>query len=164
MLRFSTTHTCSHLEHNHAPPFLLPRGICETSARELKPLDHGLNLRRRRFALSRQAGGGSVLLLGKVWNLDLNHRSPILRKFCLLKSLSPCLQKNVHLSKTGLCLPNTKIRSTFVNQKEFRRILFTQRALPICSRLSQPSLFSLRIILQSECEMNRTKDLSSYKG
>ena len=51
------THTCSHLEHNHAPP-LLPRGICETYARELKPLDHGLNLRRRRFALSRQAGGG----------------------------------------------------------------------------------------------------------
>ena len=50
------THTCSHLEHNHAPP-LLPRGICETYARELKPLDHGLNLRRRRFALSRQAGG-----------------------------------------------------------------------------------------------------------
>ena len=132
MLRFSMTHTCSHLEHNHArpPPFLLPRGICETYARELKPLDHGLNLRRRRFALSRQAGGGSVLLLGKVWNLDLNHRSPILRKFCLLKSLSPCLQKNVHLSKTGLCLPNTKIRSTFVNQKRIPPYLIYSTGSP----------------------------------
>lgn len=57
------THTCSHLEHNHAPPpFLLPRGICETYARELKPLDHGLNLQIRRFALSRQAGGGGECL------------------------------------------------------------------------------------------------------
>lgn len=132
MLRFSMTHTCSHLEHNHAPPpFLLPRGICETYARELKPLDHGLNLRRRRFALSRQAGGGgSVLLLGKVWNLDLNHRSPILRKFCLLKSLSPCLQKNVHLSKNGLCLPNTKIRSTFVNQKRIPPYLIYSTGSP----------------------------------
>ena len=129
MLRFSMTHTCSHLEHNHAPP-LLPRGICETYARELKPLDHGLNLRRRRFALSRQAGGGSVLLLGKVWNLDLNHRSPILRKFCQLKSLSPCLQKNVHLSKTGLCVPNTKIRSTFVNQKRIPPYLIYSTGSP----------------------------------
>lgn len=130
MLRFSMTHTCSHLEHNHAPPPLLPRGICETSARELKPLDHGLNLRRRRFALSRQAGGGIVLLLGKVWNLDLNHRSPILRKFCLLKSLSPCLQKNVHLSKSGLCLRNTKIRSTFVNQKRIPPYLIYSTGSP----------------------------------
>ena len=127
MLRFSMTHTW-----NTTMPPLLPRGICETYARELKPLDHGLNLRRRRFVyLGRRGGGGwSVLLLGKVWNLDLNHRSPILRKFCLLKSLSPCLQKNVHLSKTGLCLPNTKIRSTFVNQKRIPPYLIYSTGSP----------------------------------
>lgn len=137
MLRFSMTHICSHLEHNHAPPPPPPSSpgavICETYARELKPLDHGLNLRRRRFVyLGRRGGGGgwSVLLLGKVWNLDLNHRSPILRKFCLLKSLSPCLQKNVHLSKTGLCLPNTKIRSTFVNQKRIPPYLIYSTGSP----------------------------------
>lgn len=129
MLRFSMTHTCSHLEHNHAPPPLLPRGICETYARELKPLDHGLNLRRRRFALSRQAGGGGKCLAPRK-SLKFRLKSPILRKFCLLKSLSPCLQKNVHLSKTGLFLPNTKIRSTFVNQKRIPPYLIYSTGSP----------------------------------
>ena len=130
MLRFSMTHTCSHLEHNHAPPsspgasVRLPREswnhwiTVSTCAEGALPY------------LGRRGGGGSVLLLGKVWNLYLNHRSPILRKFCLLKSLSPCLQKNVHLSKTGLCLPNTKIRSTFVNQKRIPPYLIYSTGSP----------------------------------
>ena len=122
MLRFSMTHTCSHLEHNHAPsPLPPPQGHLWDVRERVETTGSRSQLAQKALCLSRQAGGGgggwSVLLLGKVWNLDLNHRSPILRKFCLLKSLSPCLQKNVHLSKTGLCLPNTKIRSTFVNQK-----------------------------------------------
>ena len=71
------THTCSHLEHNHVSPPLLPRGICETSARELKPLDHGLNLRRRRFALSRQAGGGRGDCLAPRKSLKFRLKSPI---------------------------------------------------------------------------------------
>ena len=76
MLRFSMTHTCSHLEHNHAPPPLLPRGICETYARELKPLDHGLNLRRRRFVyLGRRGGGGECLAPRK--SLKFRLKSPI---------------------------------------------------------------------------------------
>ena len=72
------THTCSHLEHNHAPPFLLPRGICETYARELKPLDHGLNLRRRRFVyLGRRGGGGRVECLAPRKSLKFRLKSPI---------------------------------------------------------------------------------------
>ena len=58
------------------PPPLLPRGICETSARELKPLDHGLKLRRRRLALSRLAGGGGECLAPRK-SLKFRLKSPI---------------------------------------------------------------------------------------
>ena len=132
MLRFSMTHTCSHLEHNHAPP---PSSSGASVRLTRESWNHWITVSTcAEGALFIQAGGGagggSVLLLGKVWNLDLNHRSPILRKFCLLKSLSPCLQKNVHLSKTGLCLPNTKIRSTFVNQKRIPPYLIYSTGSP----------------------------------
>ena len=134
MLRFSMTHTCSHLEHNHAPPLPPPQGHLWDVRERVETTGSRSQLAQKALCLSRQAGGGgggwSVLLLGKVWNLDLNHRSPILRKFCLLKSLSPCLQKNVHLSKTGLCLPNTKIRSTFVNQKRIPPYLIYSTGSP----------------------------------
>ena len=132
MLRFSMTHICSHLEHNHAPPpHPPPQGHLWDLRERVETTWSRSQLAQKALCLSRQAGGGgSVLLLGKVWNLDLNHRSPILRKFCLLKSLSPCLQKNVHLSKTGLCLPNTKIRSTFVNQKRIPPYLIYSTGSP----------------------------------
>ena len=59
-------------------PFLLPRGICETYARELKPLDHGLNLRRRRFVyLGRRGGGGRVECLAPRKSLKFRLKSPI---------------------------------------------------------------------------------------
>ena len=130
MLRFSMTHTCSHLEHNPAPPPPPPQGHLWDLRERVETTGSRSQLAQKALCFSRQAGGGSVLLLGKVWNLDLNHRSPILRKFCLLKSLSPCLQKNVHLSKTGLCLPNTKIRSTFVNQKRIPPYLIYSTGSP----------------------------------
>ena len=71
------THICSHLEHNHAPPTLLPRGICETYARELKPLDHGLNLRRRHFVYLGRRGGGGVECLAPRKSLKFRLKSPI---------------------------------------------------------------------------------------
>ena len=110
MLRFSMTHTCSHLEHNHAPPPPPPTP--------------------RAFAFSWPGGGGGGECLAPRKSLKFRLKSPILRKFCLLKSLSPCLQKNVHLSKTGLCLPNTKIRSTFVNQKRIPPYLIYSTGSP----------------------------------
>ena len=58
------------------PPTLLPRSICETYARELKPLDHGLNLRRRHFVyLGRRGGGGECLAPRK--SLKFRLKSPI---------------------------------------------------------------------------------------
>ena len=148
------------------PPPPLPRGICETHAREVKPLDHGLDLPRRRFVYLGGRGGVSCSL-EKVWNLELNFESPITNPEKILSIeifITVFEEKRTFIKDWIVFAFNTKIRSTFVNQKKFRRILFTQQALSIGSRLSQPSLFSLRITLQSEYEMNRTIDLSSYKG
>ena len=49
MLQFSMTHTWDTTMASLASPHPPPRGICETHAREVKPLDHGLNLRRQRL-------------------------------------------------------------------------------------------------------------------
>lgn len=57
------------------PPTLLPRGICETYARELKPLDHGLNLRRRHFVYLGRRGGVECLAPRK--SLKFKLKSPI---------------------------------------------------------------------------------------
>lgn len=56
------------------PPTLLPRGICETYARELKPLDHGLNLRRRHFVYLGRRG---VECLAPRKSLKFRLKSPI---------------------------------------------------------------------------------------
>lgn len=110
------------------------RGICETHAREVKPLDHGLNLHRRRFLYlggRGGEGGGVSCSLGKVWNLEL--KSPITNPEKILSIeifITVFAEKRIFIKDWIVFAFNTKIRSTFVNKKKFRRILFTQQALP----------------------------------
>ena len=132
MLRFSMTHPCSHLGHNHAQPVL--QGHLWDSRERGEATGSRSQLAQKALSLSRRAGGeggGVSCSLGKVWNLEL--KSPITNPEKILSIeifITVFAEKRIFIKDWIVFAFNTKIRSTFVNKKKFRRILFTQQALP----------------------------------